>query len=128
MASRIAVSVSANVVPVATQPGRSGTYAEKFEPAFSMTTAYRIAVTLISSQAGLLEDTVERARCQIVAGLARNGHPASLGGMLELTMATANCDKEPPIIMQQTEQGTHFHPPTLPLAPFLERSRAFARD
>jgi hypothetical protein len=48
--------------------------------------------------------------------------------MLELSMATANCDKEPPIIMQQTEQGTHFHPPTLALAPSLQRSKAFARD
>jgi len=128
MASRIAVSVSASVVPVATQPGRSGTYAEKFEPAFSMTTAYRITVTLVSSEARLLEDTVERARCQIVAGLARNGDPAKLRGVLELTMATANCNKEPPIIMQQTEQGTHFHPPTLPLAPSLQRSKALARD
>src|SRR5688572_24357827 len=96
MASRIAVSVSARVVPVATQPGRSGTYAQKFEPAFSMTTAYRIAIALISSQTGLLEDTVERAGGQIVAGLARNGHPARLGGMLELTMATAICDKDHP--------------------------------
>ena len=91
-----------------------------------MTTAYRIAVTLVSSQAGLLEDTVERAGCQIVAGLAWNGDPARLGGMLELTMATANCDKEPPVIMQQTEQGSHFHPPTLTLAPFLQRSRTRA--
>jgi hypothetical protein len=93
-----------------------------------MTTAYRIAVTLVSSQAGLLEDTVERARCQIVAELAWNGHPAGLGGMLELTMATPNCDKEPPVIMQQTEQGTHFHPPTLPLAPSLQCSKTFARN
>jgi hypothetical protein len=46
--------------------------------------------------AGLLEHTVERARCQIVAELAWNGHPAGLGGMLELTMATAICDKDHP--------------------------------
>jgi hypothetical protein len=48
--------------------------------------------------------------------------------MLELTMATANCDKDPPIIMQQTEHGTHFHAPTLPLPPSLLRSKAFARE
>lgn len=93
-----------------------------------MTTAYRIAVTLVSPQTSLLEDTLEGARCQIVAGLARNRHSARFGGMLELTMATANCDKEPPIIVQQAEQGTHFHPPTLPLAPFLQCSKAFAPD
>jgi hypothetical protein len=66
-----------------------------------MTTAYRIAVTLVSPQAGLLEDTVESAWCQIVAGLAWNSHPARLGGMFELTMAPARSDKEPAVM--QTE-------------------------
>jgi hypothetical protein len=35
----MARSASAGVAPVATQPGRSGTYAEKLVPAFSMTMA-----------------------------------------------------------------------------------------
>jgi hypothetical protein len=39
MASTMDRSASAGVAPVATQPGRSGTYAEKLVPAFSMTMA-----------------------------------------------------------------------------------------
>jgi hypothetical protein len=37
MASYIRRSVSSRVAPVATQPGRSGEYAEEFSPAVSMT-------------------------------------------------------------------------------------------
>jgi hypothetical protein len=36
---RIACSVAARVSPVAMHPGRSGTYAEKMSPAFSITIA-----------------------------------------------------------------------------------------
>ena len=39
MALRIRFTVSARVAPVAAQPGRSGTKAEQFEPACSMTIA-----------------------------------------------------------------------------------------
>jgi hypothetical protein len=43
-------STSPAVAPVATQPGRSGTYAEKFDAARSMTTAYRMTGVLLSYQ------------------------------------------------------------------------------
>jgi len=37
--------------------------------------------------------------------------------VLELTVATACCDKEPTVVAQAAQQLTHFHPPTLALAP-----------
>lgn len=49
MASRILASASSALEPVAMQPGRSGTYAEKLPWARSMTTAYRM-VQLLGSR------------------------------------------------------------------------------
>ena len=50
MASRIPASASSIVVPVATQPGRSGTQAKWLPPAFSITTAYFIADLMYSGR------------------------------------------------------------------------------
>jgi hypothetical protein len=38
-------SVSSRVDPVATQPGKSGEYAEKLSPAFSITMRNRLMIT-----------------------------------------------------------------------------------
>ena len=81
-----------------------------------MTTAYRIAVTLISPETCLLENTVQRARSQIVAAFSRDRHPPGLSQVLELTVTPARRDQEPAVVVQKTQQLTHFHPPTLRLA------------
>ncbi len=65
----MAASVSFTVEPVAAQPGKSGTYAEKFAPASSITTAYFMGVSLIL-KASLFKDTVESSGCQSVAKYA----------------------------------------------------------
>ena len=57
-ALRIAFSVSGTVDPVAMQPGKSGTYAEKFRPASSIIIAYRMGISL-NLKARLFEDTLE---------------------------------------------------------------------
>jgi hypothetical protein len=39
--------------------------------------------------------------------------------VLELSMATPRRDQEPPIVVEEAQQVTHFHSPTLELAPSL---------
>jgi hypothetical protein len=67
----------------------------------------------VPPQASLLEDTVETAGCQIVAGLARDSYPPALDRVLELAMAASRPGKDPPVIMKSTQQLAHFHAPTL---------------
>src|SRR3954462_13970712 len=59
MATYISRSVSSRVAPVATQPGKSGEYAEKFWPAVSITIRKRCM--LLSFEARLLQNAVVRA-------------------------------------------------------------------
>lgn len=70
----------------------------------------------MSFQARLLEDTVERARSQIVAGFPRNRYPARFRQVLELTVTAPRRYQEPSVVVQQAQQFTDFHPPTLELA------------
>ncbi len=41
-------------------------------------------------------------------------------GRRKLTMTATSCDQVPPVVVQETQQLTHFHPPTLELAPSFE--------
>ena len=50
-----------------------------------------------------------RARCQIVAWLARNCDPPRLGGVLELAMATLLRDLEPAILLEELKDLGDFH-------------------
>lgn len=69
-----------------TQPGKSGTYAEKLLLADSITTAYRIGGSLF--RGSLFEDTSERPGCQVAEGLAGNRDLAFLRRMFELSMGS----------------------------------------
>ena len=62
-----------------------------------------------SLQTRLLEDTVQSARCQVVARLAGNRDSAGLGGMRELAMASANGDDLPAIGVQLAEDFADLH-------------------
>ena len=53
-------------------------------------------------QARLLQDTVERAGCQIIARLAGHRHPTWLRRMLELSVASTSSMQIPAIIMQHS--------------------------
>ena len=57
----------------------------------------------------MLEDTVLRARGQIIAWLTRNCHPPRLGRVLELAMATVLRDLEPAILLQELKDLGDFH-------------------
>jgi len=67
----------------------------------------------VPPQASLLEDTVQSAGSQIVAGFARDGYPPGLGQVPELAVAASRRSKDPPVIMKSMQQLTHFHAPTL---------------
>jgi hypothetical protein len=69
--------------------------------------------SLIPLQPGLLEDTVQSAGRQIVAGFARDCYPPGLGPVLEQAVAASRPSKDPPVIMKSTQQLAHFHAPTL---------------
>lgn len=57
----------------------------------------------------MLQDTVERACGQIVAGLAGDGDATLLRWMLVLAMASARGDKQPSIFMQSPEHLADLH-------------------
>ncbi len=88
----MAVSVSATVEPVATQPGKSGTYAEKLAPASSITIAYFIGESPIL-QASLFKDTVEGSRCQVVRRFSRNSYTVSLAVESGISLILVNGDR-----------------------------------
>ncbi len=108
----MACSVSSTVEPVATQPGKSGTYAEKLAPASSITIAYFIGESLIL-QASLFKDTVEGSRCQVVRRLSRNSYTAKLARMLVLSMTSATGNFVPTVFPQHSKYCSDFHSPRL---------------
>src|ERR1035441_6874908 len=60
-------------------------------------------------QTRLLQDTVERAGCQIVARLAGHRHPTWLRRMLELSVGSTSGMQIPAIIMQHSWDIGHLH-------------------
>src|SRR3954452_21279306 len=103
-------STSSAVSPVATHPGRSGTYAAKFVPASSMTIAYRLITPPPSIRpAGLFEDAGERPRRHGVTRLSRDVAPAGLGRVLELSVAALGLDSHPAVGAEPPQYLTHLH-------------------
>ena len=60
-------------------------------------------------QAGLLENAVERADCQIIAALAGNGHAARPFAVLELMMAATRRDESPTILFEHPDHFADLH-------------------
>ena len=60
-------------------------------------------------QARLLQDAVLRARCEVIAWLARNSDATGLGWVLELAMTSTGCCEIPIILLQQPEDFAHLH-------------------
>jgi len=116
-------SVSSTVRPVAIQPGKSGTYAEKFAPASSITIAYFIGTSLIL-ETSLLKDTVESSGCQVVRWFAGNRHTTRFALMLQLTMTSATGYLVPSVFPQQSKCLSNFHSPRLTE----RRIRGYARN
>jgi hypothetical protein len=54
-------------------------------------------------QTRLLEDTVQRARCQIVAWFAWNGNSPELYAVLELAVTTPGRYQIPPVLAQHPQ-------------------------
>lgn len=108
----MAVSVSFRDAPVATHPGKSGTYAEKFDPASSITIAYRMGKLLMFKPC-LFKNTVESARCQVVGELAGNSHATGLRFVFKLAVTATPTNFCPPILTQHTKQCPYLHAPTM---------------
>ena len=62
-----------------------------------------VSWSLTVELSGLLENTVESARCQTVAGFSWMVHPPGLRQVLELTMTPARRDWEPAVAVQKAE-------------------------
>lgn len=60
-------------------------------------------------QARLLQDAVLRARCEVIARLARDSDATGLGWVLELAMTSTGCYEMPTILLQQLEDFAHLH-------------------
>ena len=108
MASRIRSSTSDFVVPVATQPGKSGEKADKLLGVFSMTIKYFGGIVLIL-QSGLPQDAIERAWRNIVLRMPCNSHPSQFSRMLVLTMAALLSNQNPPIVLDNTQNLPNRH-------------------
>jgi hypothetical protein len=63
----------------------------------------------------LFENAVECSRSEVIAGLARYGDPASLGRMLELTMATPRRHKISAIVIDQAYHLAGLHLSRIPI-------------
>jgi hypothetical protein len=61
------------------------------------------------SPTGLLKDTIQRSRRQVIAGFACNGHTTRFRLVLELSMAALGCDEEPAIFLQFVQYIADFH-------------------
>ena len=81
IASRIRSSTSVCVAPVATHPGKSGENADKLFGVFSMMIRYFVCIILIL-ESSLPQNTVQRARCNIVFEMTGNGYPSRFIRML----------------------------------------------
>src|ERR1700730_329212 len=80
IASYMFASASSRVAPVATHPGRSGEYAEKFCPAFSTTIRKRY---MFMCRVRSASEYCESLRRQIVTEFAGDGHSSRFPRMLE---------------------------------------------
>lgn len=107
MAAFISASTSATVSPVATQPGRSGAYAEKLFPARSITMAYFKATSLFP--AGLLGDAVQRTRRNVVAGFPCDRYTPRNLRVFELAVAAPLGDQDPTVGGKMSQDFTDFH-------------------
>ena len=74
-------------------------------------TVHRTLPSLRPSQAGLLQDTAQRAGCQIVTWVSGNCNAPQLGRMLVLAMAPLRHKKEPAIVLYQPNDISDLHPP-----------------
>jgi fructose-1,6-bisphosphatase len=61
------------------------------------------------SPTGLLQDTIQSSRRQVIAGFACNGHTTRLRLMLELSVAAFGCDEEPAIFSQFVQYIADIH-------------------
>ena len=102
MAERISRTTSSRVAPVATHPGRSGTYAEKFLGVSSITMVYSMVSSLLKS--GLSHDAALGATREFVAGLPRDRYCARLPGMPELAVTAAHSDLPPCVSLQRANR------------------------
>lgn len=73
-----------------------------------MTMAYRILIRSFFPT-GLLKDTIQCARRQVVAEFTGKGHASWFGGVFELPVAAYRRDEIPTIISQFVHDLANFH-------------------
>ena len=59
---------------------------------------------------------MECTRRDVPAKFSRNRNGSRLNGVLKLAVATLGADVAPAVLLQQSDQFTHLHVPTLTLA------------
>ncbi len=108
MASRIRSSTSVCVEPVATQPGRSGTNADKLLGIFSMTIKYMACMVLVF-QLSLSQDAIESTGSKVLLRVPSNRHPPRFDWMFELAMAAFLSDHYPTVALDCTLNFANSH-------------------
>lgn len=106
IAWRISLKTSSYVPAVATQPGRSGAYAEKLLGVFSMRIVY--CIRSLTSQPGLLHDTDPSSVGKVIARLAGYCHLALLVRVSVLAMATTSVGQIPSILSDHGNSLSYF--------------------
>jgi hypothetical protein len=107
-ASRIRRRASSFVLPTATQPGRSGTYAPKLPSPFSRITTNSMLGSL-RLETCLLENALERARRHIETGLSCDRHEARFQFMLELPVTSGRSRLPPPVFFDHLDDVSYLH-------------------
>src|SRR5437879_5436269 len=103
MASRIFCSTSSRVVPVDTQPGRSGEYAEKPVGVASITIKYFFILAPVASER--CSEFPARVRHPV----SRDGDETGFDSVFVLTMAAAGSDEKPSIGLHSANDIAYLH-------------------
>jgi hypothetical protein len=115
MASAISFSTSSRVLPTATQPGRSGTYAPQASPSCSITTTY--SVTLVPSRPACLPPDRRRGTPRhLVTEPPGDGHGTGPVRVTELAMRARLPLETPSLPLQDPDHFPGFHALTLTTA------------
>src|SRR5581483_11701274 len=116
MPSWINRSTSARVGPVATQPGRSGTYAAQLLGVSSYTTTYFIPISpALRLQPGLPTNAVPSTGWHVIVWRSCDHHCAEFGRVLIDAVAASRAHVDPPILFNCPDRVAHLgHDPAPP--------------
>src|SRR6266404_7009759 len=126
MARAIRRSAASTVLPVATQPGRSGTDAPQSLPgSLSMRTRYwNFLMRVLAAD----QHRGQRSLRHLVPRMTADGHPTGFRGVLEMPVTPPTDHQPPPVRLDQTDHVPHLHCHTHPLFPTATAAAALWRE